>query len=416
MNKNIIILISCLIFTFCDPFGDSFNNIDDVIYYEASSMSSGQILFLSAHHKVMTWNVKFGVGRIDFWFDCYGDRIHMTTSEVEDNLQALADFIIEQEPSVILLQEIDVNSKRTAYIDQVQWLLDNTHLNYGVYASQWQNQFVPSDGLGPVDSGNAILSISPLTNAERISLPLRSDQDAITRHFYLKRNILKAYISASLTPFWVLNIHTSAFSQDGTKKKQIDRLVDELDGLNMMGETFIAGGDLNEIPPGSSQTSDFQDSICQDEDFLADDYDDETNWLDDLYANYYPAISLDNYLSDEESQFSHTTNGDGFWTRKLDYLFTNHPNGFSNSETHQNTMPLSDHAPVSADAYFFGCWDLGSYSCSEPGASIEYSCIEEGCPEGYICDSAGCYPSQCYCTEEGMICTEDCGGSVCVSE
>ena len=416
MNKNIIILISCLIFTFCDPFGDSFNNIDDVIYYEASSMPPEQILIIGSTAKVMTWNVKFGGGRIDFWFDCYGDRIHMTASEVKDNLQALADFIIENEPSVILLQEIDVNSKRTAYIDQVQWLLDNTHLSYGVYASQWQNQFVPSDGLGPVDSGNAILSIYPIRNAERISLPLRSDQDAITRHFYLKRNILKAHISTSLTPFWVLNIHTSAFSQDGTKEKQIDRLVDELDGLNVMGETFIAGGDLNEIPPGSSQTSNFPDSICEDEDFLADDYDDETDWLDDLYAGYHPAISLDDYLSDEESHFSHTTNGDGFWTRKLDYLFTNHPNGFSNSVTHQNTMPLSDHAPVSADVYFFEFWDLGSYSWSEPGASIEYSCIEEGCPEGYICDSTGCYPSQCYCMEEGLICTEDCGGSICVPE
>jgi endonuclease/exonuclease/phosphatase family metal-dependent hydrolase len=45
---------------------------------------------------------------------------------------------------------------------------------------------------------------------------------------------------------------------------------------------------------------------------------------------------------------------DGFWNRKLDYLFTNGRFRVDSAVTHQDTasgglatMPLSDHAPIS---------------------------------------------------------------------
>ncbi len=39
------------------------------------------------------------------------------------------------DPDVVLLQEVDFLSKRSGYINQIQFLLDNTNLNYGAYAS-----------------------------------------------------------------------------------------------------------------------------------------------------------------------------------------------------------------------------------------------------------------------------------------
>jgi len=65
----------------------------------------------------------------------------------------LAAKITAMDADILLLQEVDTDSKRSAYIDQVQWLLDNTAMNYGVYASMWEVQFVPSDGLGRVNTG-----------------------------------------------------------------------------------------------------------------------------------------------------------------------------------------------------------------------------------------------------------------------
>ena len=75
-------------------------------------------------------------------------------------------------------------------------------MNYGVYASMWEVQFVPSDGLGRVNTGNAILSKWPLSEAERIQLSLRGDQDALTKAFYVRRNVLKAVVNYPGNPFW----------------------------------------------------------------------------------------------------------------------------------------------------------------------------------------------------------------------
>ena len=65
--------------------------------------------------------------------------------------------------------------------------------------------------------------------------------------------------------------------------------------------------------------------------------------------------SLADYQADNASHHTHTTDGRGFWNRKLDYLFTNGRWLACSGTTHQDeasggmaTMPLSDHAPVSA--------------------------------------------------------------------
>jgi endonuclease/exonuclease/phosphatase family metal-dependent hydrolase len=279
----------------------------------------------------------------------------MSEAEVLANLQGLADKISRVNPDVLLLQEVDVASKRSAFVDQLQWLLDHTALNFGAYASQWRVDFVPSDGLGAMDSGNAILSRYPIVEAERLALPRRSDQSGVERYFYLRRNLLHAQIALGERRLHVLNTHAEAYAKDGTKRSHIERLEAELDVLAERGHRFVAGGDLNTLPPESDQLEGFPDSVCEDEAFVADDFREETDYLTNLYASYAEAIPLDDYRADNTAYFSHTTDGGGFWNRRLDYLFTNADFVPGSGLVHQDeslggvaTMPLSDHAPVSA--------------------------------------------------------------------
>jgi endonuclease/exonuclease/phosphatase family metal-dependent hydrolase len=191
-----------------------------------------------------------------------------------------------------------------------------------------------------------------ITEAKRIAMALISDQDALRQYFYLRRNILKTLVSVPGHPLYVLCVHTAAFSQDDTKKKHIDQFKQECDVIHAADGLFIAGGDLNEIPPGAQQVSDFPDSKCTDEDYQADDYSEETTWLNRLYADYEEAVPL--AITNEDRFFTHTTDKNGFWNRRLDYLFTN--GSFADTGmVHQDestggmaTMPLSDHAPVTA--------------------------------------------------------------------
>ncbi|MFW5658709.1 MAG: endonuclease/exonuclease/phosphatase family protein, partial [Bacteroidota bacterium] len=82
--------------------------------------------------RVMTYNVKFGGARIDFFFDCFGDRVHMKASEVNANLRALADKIKQYDPHILLLQEVDFEAKRSANVNQYQRLMELADMPYGV--------------------------------------------------------------------------------------------------------------------------------------------------------------------------------------------------------------------------------------------------------------------------------------------
>ena len=337
----------------CDPFSTEFDDIERAEMYRANA-----VLGASAPTnglRVLDWNIKFGGGRLDFFFDCFGDRVLMERHEVLTHLEGIAAKIRQVDPDVVFLQEIDTNAKRSVHIDQVAWLLEHTALNYGAYASQWRADFVPSDGLGPIDSGNAILSRWPIDRAQRLALPLRTDQDGLTRYFYLRRNILRARVVVpGAGDLWLLNVHTDAYGEDGTKRRHIERLIAEAIALDERGMGFVAGGDLNTVPPGTTHLSDFDDSVCEDEEFVADDYRHEVGVLDPLYESYAPFVTLDDYAADNAAYYSHTVDGRGFWNRQLDYLFTNGHWVEGSGVVHQDegtgmaTMPLSDHAPVSA--------------------------------------------------------------------
>lgn len=302
--------------------------------------------------RIMNYNLKFAGGRIDFFFDCHGDRVLMSRGEVLKHLEGLAAKIRQVDPDVLFVQEVDVNSKRAAFLDQLQWLLDHTGLRYAYYASQWRADFVPSDGLGAVDSGNAILSKYPLRGGVRIALGLRQDQGAIERYFYLRRNLLRAELLVpDQPPIYLVGVHTEAYGKDGTKRAHIERFKQELDDWAPAG-IVIGAGDLNTLPPGSDQVSGFDDSACS-EDYEADDYSLELDWLSDLYRDYTPETPLADYQANNAPYFTHTTRADGFWNRKLDYIFTSGELAAGSAVTHQDessgmaTMPLSDHAPLS---------------------------------------------------------------------
>ncbi len=336
----------------CEPIVTTFDEIEEAEYYQAAEIitppTAADTLL------VMTWNIKYGGGDIDFWWACYDDRVLMTEEEVLYNLERVADYIKRADPDILLLQEVAVDSKQAAYVDQMQYLLDHTDLNYGVYASMWRVQNAPSDGLGRADLGPAILSRWPLDNAERIGLPLRTDQDPLTTYFYLRRCILKARVP-QLDSLYVVTVHTAAWQAE-TRVKHIDRFKEELDAIDADGGLFVAGGDLNTLPLGSLQMKGFTDTKCEEGDFEEGNYEGEEHWLDSLYADYSSAIPLAEYKEavDQSPHFSFGVKPDSLgFTRKLDYLFTNRTDGWvpGSDSTHQDIAApgttLSDHCPVS---------------------------------------------------------------------
>ena len=367
MFLAVLLLLSCRL-----PV-TTFDDIEDAIYYAASSI---QLAPTDVERlKVMTWNIRYGAARIPWFEDSCGDRVHMTESEVTSHLDSISEYINSDTIDILLLQEVDISSKRSAYIDQVQYLLEKTHFNYAVYGSMWKSDIIPSGGLGKVDVGVAILSRWPLSGAERIQLPLREDQKFYEKYFYLRRCMVKAKLEI---PGWddlyAIDIHAASFSTDDTKQKHIIKYKNVLD-LTALDFHFVTGGDLNAIPP-EADSLDYciEDQCTQDEyqshtsndpahyhrkgsyynNFEAlGEYPSEPNLLTIIYDQYDAGITND---INDVSNFTYGARNDNnpdkaYFDRKLDYLFTNYHDGFVSGKTHQDAKLFSDHIPISAILY-----------------------------------------------------------------
>ena len=330
----------------CDPFNTGFESIEGVRWYRARTPTAAAAP--EGAIRVMTYNVKFGGARLRFFWECDGSRSLMTEGEVRANLDAIAARIRAAAPDIVLLQEVDTDrSKRVAYLDEVQYLLDRSGLDHAVYASQWKADYIPTDGLGPIDSGNAILSRWPIAEAVRHALPLRTDDSALEGYFYLKRNAIEARVDVpSAGPLWIVATHTEAFSEDGTKRKHLERLKEIMDVHAAAGERVVGGGDLNEIPPTSPVRVGFPDA-CDDTRYEGDDFTGEEAWLDPLYAAYLPDVTPAAFGADPGSWYTFVGDERFPLNRKLDHLFTN--GTWLRAEVLQDAILVSDHVPLVAD-------------------------------------------------------------------
>ena len=209
-NYFIASLVSFLVIS-CEPLVTTFNDTEDAILYQANLINEYPA---KKSVKVMTWNIRFGIARLDFFGDACGDKAIFSKSEVMVGLEGIAKKINETDVDIVLMQEVDIQSKRTSYLDQVQWLLNNTGMNYGAYASKIKTQIIPAEGYGRFDAGNLILSKWKLEDAIRHKLPLRGDQDALTQLFYLRRNVITAKVKMPGSPFYAVNAHLTAFATD----------------------------------------------------------------------------------------------------------------------------------------------------------------------------------------------------------
>jgi endonuclease/exonuclease/phosphatase family metal-dependent hydrolase len=353
-----VLMAFTMLFASCEPLATGFDDVEDAVMYQANSLTAAPEP--DSTIRVMTWNIRFGIGRMPWFGDACGNNTVFTKEELMPHLDAVVAHINQVKPDILFLQECDVKSTRTAYTDELQYILDNTHFNYAAYVSEWKAEYIPSDGLGRMDMGSVILSPWPLTGAKRINLAEREDQSGLVNYFYLHSCLVTAKLEIpGFEEVSLLNIHASAFATDDTKHKHMQEFKAEMDKIQQAGGYFVAGGDLNTLPPGSDSTDYCFEDICEGESFHqpGDDpqhkdgsnYTPEQEWLVPIYEAYSCAVPLDHYQAGQQAHFTHTTRPGESWDRTLDYLFTNYRWKQGSDITHQEALQESDHAAVSAE-------------------------------------------------------------------
>ena len=211
--------------------------------------------------KVMTWNVQYLAGkRYVFWYDLAdgsGPDTRPTAADLAYSLDEVVRILRDEQPDIVLLQELHENTKATDYQNQLALLHERLADLYPCtsQAFYWKASFVPHPKIrGSVGMKLGTLSRFQISQAERLQLPT-PPADPLTRQFNLKRALLVNYLPIrGGGQLAVINTHLDAFAQgDDTMQRQVAMIDQQLQALNAAKTPWVIGGDFNLLPPGQFQ-------------------------------------------------------------------------------------------------------------------------------------------------------------------
>lgn len=300
--------------------------------------------------KVMTWNVQYLAGKnYVFWYDTpdgSGPDDRPTVEDMAFSLDEVARVIRDEQPDILLLQEVDEGAKPSHYQDQLALLQERLVDLYpcSAQAFDWKADFVPSLHIfGSVGRKLATLSRYQIEHAERLQLPA-AETNFISRQFQPKPALLLTYLPLSDGgQLAVLNTRLDGGAPGrSAAQQQVQATAKLLDKFEGRGTPWLIGGDFNLLPLGQ---------------YLRLDAAKRGQYAPDselhLLWDKYPMIPRNSESSgiDREKWLTHFPNDpslDGP-DRTLDYLFYSPRIKRLEAKVRQeDTLRISNHLPVIA--------------------------------------------------------------------
>jgi endonuclease/exonuclease/phosphatase family metal-dependent hydrolase len=204
---------------------------------------------------LINWNIGYGGlgSEMDFFYD--GGKGVRASKDLSDSyFRNIVDFIVSNDTvDFWLLQEVDVCSKRSYKVNQIEEISEIKKERAGVFAMNYKCSFVPVpvyEPMGFVESGLLTLSIFPPENAVRYSYPLIASWP--DKLFLLDRCfMLNRYSTRNGKDVVVINTHNSAYVYDSILRIEELLIIREVMLEEYAkGNYVIAGGDWNQNPPG----------------------------------------------------------------------------------------------------------------------------------------------------------------------
>ncbi|MEG5264802.1 endonuclease/exonuclease/phosphatase family protein [Pseudomonas sp. JDS28PS106] len=207
--------------------------------------------------KVMTWNVQYLAGkRYVFWYDMpdsSGPDERPTPEDIAYNLDEVTRVIRDEQPDVVLLQEVNDGAKNTDYEDQLARLQERLIDLYpcSAQAFDWKADFIPDPHIwGSVGRKLATLSRYRIDRAERLQLP-EPHGNFISRRFKPQEAMLISYLPLrDGTRLAVINTRLAQGAHAGAQLADVEQ---QLDKLERQGIAWLIGGDFSLLPLGHYQ-------------------------------------------------------------------------------------------------------------------------------------------------------------------
>ena len=220
----------------------------------AEIYSSGQAkekIYKGSNLTIMSWNIGFAAQGADT--DCFldgGTMVIQTDEEgVNANLSAISETISSYNPDMMLLQEVDKDSKRSHNIDQYAYLQGEFAGYSNSFALNYSTLYVPypfPTTYGKVNAGLATFTKVTPESSTRISLPCSFSWPMSTVN--LKRCLLvdRIKIEGTEKELVIVNLHLEAYDDGEGKAAQTKQLCELLQSEYDKGNYVIAAGDFNQ--------------------------------------------------------------------------------------------------------------------------------------------------------------------------
>lgn len=271
---------------------------------------------------VMTYNIGYLSGMMN------NRAVDFPLTMFEMNLIKLREFLGEESPDILGLQEIDFASNRSWYQNQMDSISEGYHQGYS--SVNWDRTYVPFPywppryHFGEMLSGQAILSKYPLGNEETIVLEKPISAPFYYNHFYLDRLIQIVDIRIGETTVKLMNLHLEAFDLE-TRELQAHIVADLFEQFSSEMPVLLIG-DFNGAPNWAQQEDETMRTILS---------------LDNIAS----AITEEDYSEAPEAHFTFNTENP---YQMIDFILYN-PSHIQKIEAkvHSEAGKLSDHFPVS---------------------------------------------------------------------
>jgi endonuclease/exonuclease/phosphatase family metal-dependent hydrolase len=299
--------------------------------------------------KIMTYNVQYMAGKNNIFFydlpERDGPDERPSQEEITQTLHRVARIIRDENPDIVLLQEMDNGAKRTDYENQLERLLPLLPKGYVCHASTfyWKSKFIPHPRImGATGMQLVTLSKYKISEATRHQLPL-VPANLIVQQYNFKRALLETRFPVrGGDDLIAINVHLEPFTE-GTDValKQIMELDSLLEERSHAGFPWISGGDYNLLPPGHYEF------------FQGDEksYYRPRSEIQTLYQKYPAIPSLQAIQSDSAKQwYTHYPNNPSAKgpNKTIDYIFYSGLSLVEARVRRHDTLDISDHLPVIA--------------------------------------------------------------------
>ncbi len=216
---------------------------------------AGNQIELNKAVTLFTWNIGYGAlgDNADFFMDG-GNMVYTADEErINYNLDGICSIIDDNNPDILMMQEIDLNSSRSYFIDELEYIRHNTKNGSSKHQSAFAYNFkvsyipYPIPPIGRVNAGLVTFSKYDIEEATRIQLPCPFKWPVSA--FNLKRCLeeMRMPIEDSDKELVLFNLHLEAYDDGEGKIAQTKVLKNLIEEEIEKGNYVIAGGDFNQV-------------------------------------------------------------------------------------------------------------------------------------------------------------------------